>query len=415
MASTQEDAGKAHLKRRIAIRSIDKEFVAKHEAADPSLAIVATVVLVAQMGIAIFVAPVLPTWAFWTACATIGALLAHMTFLGMHEAVHDHFFPESLQWANWVAGFLVQMPLLIPVATKFKQFHLIHHARQATDFDPDEPSAFEERFFLSTPPGRIVWACTQFVWYLLRPLFMTNLKVRWEVTDTLCVATQIATLGGCALWMKEIYGPEAWLGAVGTAAGYLALSIVFAMGPSPFSAHFLIDHRPTSVGASPVERGTTPDSKEMTLPSTIPHVPTFNYYGFWNYFSYNVGYHTEHHDFPKASGFALPALHDRFAPIYNRQPCSTSWLRSHWDFITLPYTYKQLNRTDRDATGKAAGKEERALEFGAKEAMNEGQNDEVDPDAGTPAAPAAPAPAAAAEAPAPASGGKGGARRRRAE
>jgi len=128
-----------------------------------------------------------------------------------------------------------------------------------------------------------------------------------------------------------------------------------------------------------------------------------------------VGYHTEHHDFPKASGFHLPAIHDHFAPIYNRQPCSTSWLRSHWDFITLPYTYKQLNRTDKDATGKGTGKEERALEFGAKEAMNEGQNDETDPDAGV-AAPAAPA-AAATEAPAPASGGKasGGARRRRAE
>jgi len=97
MASTQEDAGKAHLQRRIAIRKLDKAFLEKHESADPSLAIVAAVVLVAQMGIAIFVAPVLPTWAFWTACATIGALLAHMTFLGMHEAVHDHFFPESLQ------------------------------------------------------------------------------------------------------------------------------------------------------------------------------------------------------------------------------------------------------------------------------------------------------------------------------
>lgn len=407
-----EDAGKTHLQRRVAIRKIDPEFLKTVETADPKLALVAAAVLAAQMGLAVFVAPLLPSWAFWGLIATVGALLAHMTFLGMHEAVHDHFFPEKHQWANWAAAFLVQMPLVIPASTKFKQFHLIHHARQATDFDPDEPSAFEERYFLSHPAGRVVWACTQFVWYLVRPLMMANLKPKWELTDTLCVATQVCTLGGCALYMKTLYGPEAWAGAVGAAATYLVMSVVFAMGPSPFSVHFLIDHRPTSVGAPFDKRhpaaAAASTGAAVALPANIPFVPTFNYYGFWNHVSYYVGYHTEHHDFPKVSGLRLASVHDRFRPIYNAQPCSESWAVSLWDFIVKPYTVKQLNRTDIKKSDGGNAPSGEVIGFGAKEAMSEGQYAEVDPDV----AAAARATGAAGIPAAPASAGKAGGRSR---
>lgn len=370
-----EDAGKTHRLRRSELRKIDPTFVKTVEAADPSLALAAAFVLITQLGLAVLIAPILPTWGMVALSATIGALFAHMTFLGMHEAVHDHFFPEEYQWANWVASFLVQAPLIIPVAVKFKEYHLWHHGRQATDEDPDEPSAFEERFFLSHILGRTAWACTQFVWYLLRPLFMAKPKFPWKTEDTLGVLTQIATLGSCAAFQYYWYGPTAWLSAVGAAASYLALSIVFAMGPSPFSAHFLIDHRPTSVGASYAQR-TGKDDPSMALPSSIPAVPTFNYYGPWNVVSYFVGYHTEHHDFPKVSGFRLPLVHSRFQPVYARQPCSTSWLRSLWDFITLPYTYKQITRSADDlkkAAQESLAKEGGKCDFSAADAMAMGQ------------------------------------------
>lgn len=31
-------------------------------------------------------------------------------------------------------------------------------------------------------------------------------------------------------------------------------------------------------------------------------------YGIWNLFTYNVGHHNEHHDFPRIPGSRLPAL-----------------------------------------------------------------------------------------------------------
>jgi len=60
---------------------------------------------------------------------------------------------------------------------------------------------------------------------------------------------------------------------------------------------------------------------------------TFSYYGWLNYFTLNVGYHNEHHDFPRIPCSKLPEL-KAMAPEYYDMEYHTSWLKVLWIFIT---------------------------------------------------------------------------------
>jgi fatty acid desaturase len=44
---------------------------------------------------------------------------------------------------------------------------------------------------------------------------------------------------------------------------------------------------------------------------------TWSYYGFWNIFIYNVGYHREHHDNCAVAGIYLPRFKELWGKKYN--------------------------------------------------------------------------------------------------
>lgn len=90
---------------------------------------------------------------------------------------------------------------------------------------------------------------------------------------------------------------------------YLALSTMLGLGLHPMSGHFVGEHYEIITGQE-----------------------TYSYYGPLNYLAYNVGYHNEHHDFPRVAGRLLPKIKE-IAPEYYDMPSYSSWTKVLYDFI----------------------------------------------------------------------------------
>lgn len=72
-------------------------------------------------------------------------------------------------------------------------------------------------------------------------------------------------------------------------------------------------------------------AKDPLTNTLIPE--TFSYYGPLNFFTYNVGLHNEHHDFPAVPWTRLPALHELAKEFYADLPRHESWVGVIWQFV----------------------------------------------------------------------------------
>jgi len=94
---------------------------------------------------------------------------------------------------------------------------------------------------------------------------------------------------------------------------YLILSLLLGMGLHPCAGHFIAEHYVFEAGHE-----------------------TYSYYGPLNMLCWNVGYHNEHHDFPRVPGWRLPEV-KRIAPeFYNNLPQHKSWTYVLWRFVMDP-------------------------------------------------------------------------------
>jgi sphingolipid delta-4 desaturase len=174
--------------------------------------------------------------------------------------------------------------------------------------DTDLPTAFEA-VFLDSILGKAFFCTFQILFYALRPMMIY--KVPLTQTHFLNILVQVAF---DVVLVKNASGNSLW---------YLIASSFLAGSLHPCAGHFIAEHYVF-------------DKQPATArnPTSLAPVPeTFSYYGPLNFFTYNVGLHNEHHDFPAVPWTRLPALHELAKEFYADLPKHESWCWVIWQFV----------------------------------------------------------------------------------
>jgi sphingolipid delta-4 desaturase len=232
---------------------------------------------------------------FWAYC--LGGVMNHSATLAMHEISHNLAFSSPL--LNQMCGFFVNLPLAIPSCVTFKRYHLDHHMYQGSvGVDTDIPSKIETQL-VTNSVGKAIFCFLQPAFYALRPLLI---KPKPRTNDEyINIAVQL-------LFDQAIYR---FFG--GKALAYLLLSSLFGLGFHPMAGHFISEHYVMITGYE-----------------------TYSYYGPLNWVSFFVGYHNEHHDFPRVSGWNLHKIRAIAHEFYEDLPHHSSWARVIWLYISDP-------------------------------------------------------------------------------
>jgi len=258
---------------------------------------VVILVVAIQIGTVTFVLDRVPWFVSLFLLYTVGGTLNHTLSLAIHELSHGLVMPRLNQ--NRLVAIFANLPLGVPMAMTFQQYHLEHHVYQGDEFyDVDIPSRWEAEIFRSTLL-KAVWLFFQPVWYGLRPLFVHPKKpTRWVIFNNI---VQIS-------FDIIVFYTLGW-----KALAYLLFSNLLGMGWHPMAGHFIAEHYVFTKGQE-----------------------TYSYYGPLNILGFNVGYHNEHHDFPKIPGCNLPRVRAIASEYYDTLPYYTSWPGVLWRFITDP-------------------------------------------------------------------------------
>lgn len=239
--------------------------------------------------------------ASWTTLLVVaygfGGFATHALVLAMHEISHNLAFPKP--WQNRMLGIFANVATVFPHFSMFQRYHMEHHQYQGVHgIDVDVPSKWEGDFFTNSFL-KFVWVFIQPLFYIVRPLFIKPKTpgfwdtMNWVIV-ILCDIIVFYTLGGKTL-------------------AYMFLSIFLGSGFHPVAGHFIAEHYVFIKGQE-----------------------TYSYYGPLNLICFNVGYHNEHHDFPRIPGCRLPQLKAMVPEYYDNLPCYNSWTKVIFDYIFDP-------------------------------------------------------------------------------
>ena len=109
----------------------------------------------------------------------------------------------------------------------------------------------------------------------------------------------------------------------GGALLYLLLGAYLSIGPHPASMHVIAEHYEFAKGQE-----------------------TYDYFGFWNFFNLNLGYHIEHHDFPTCPWYNLKKIRAAAPEFYEKLPYHTSYAKVAFKFL-FDNNFNLFNRTIR--------------------------------------------------------------------
>jgi len=284
---------------------------------DPNTKYIVTLWVLSQFGLAYLLRD--SSWGLICLIAyCYGAFAAQALFLAMHEITHNLAFSKTLY--NRFLGFFANTPTVVPHFSMFAKYHMEHHKYQGVDgVDADVPSTYEGNFFTNTLK-KTVWVFFQVVFYIIRPLLLKPKKPgMWEAINwTTCFVVDIL--------IYNAYGVKPLV--------YMFLSGFFGCGLHPIAGHFIAEHYVFVKGQE-----------------------TYSYYGPLNLITFNVGYHNEHHDFPRIPGSRLPELKKMCPEYYDNLPSYNSWTKVVWDYITDPEV-GPFSRVKRSPTTSTKGEKD---------------------------------------------------------
>ncbi|APA12332.1 hypothetical protein SS1G_10642 [Sclerotinia sclerotiorum 1980 UF-70] len=248
------------------------------------------------------------SWKFFLTAYIIGATANQNLFLAIHEISHNLAFRNAN--LNRALAIFANLPIGIPYSASFRPYHLTHHKSLGVDgLDTDLPTRFEA-IFLDSLLGKAFFCTFQILFYAIRPIFIyavpfTSIHILNILTQVLFDILLVKTTNS----YNSLY--------------YLILSAFFAGSLHPCAGHFIAEHYV-------FER----QPAQARDPKTGVEIPeTFSYYGPLNFFTYNVGLHNEHHDFPAVPWTRLPALHEMAKEFYAELPRHESWIYVIWQFV----------------------------------------------------------------------------------
>ncbi|KAJ9631887.1 sphingolipid delta-4 desaturase [Taxawa tesnikishii (nom. ined.)] len=250
------------------------------------------------------------SWPFLLTSYIVGATANQNLFLAIHEISHNLAFRSPI--ANRLLAIIANLPIGIPYSASFRPYHLTHHKSLGVDgLDTDLPTAFEA-VFLDSVLGKAFFATFQIFFYALRPMMI------YQIPLTRIHALNVAVQLAFDYAIMHFWG--------GKPLAYFIFSSFLAGSLHPCAGHFIAEHY--FFERSSLENKLARDPSQRIL---VPE--TFSYYGPLNFFTYNVGLHNEHHDFPAIPWSRLPALHEIAKEFYADLPHHKSWINVIWQFI----------------------------------------------------------------------------------
>jgi sphingolipid delta-4 desaturase len=233
-------------------------------------------------------------WVLLPVAYVWGGTINHSLFLVVHEVSHNLLFDTPF----WNTAFLYVANLPVPAAfaVSFQKYHRLHHMYLGgKGLDPDLPTNLEGRMF-ATPFTKAIFLFIQVITYALRPIITQPLP---------------PTQGEIINWLVQLTADSLIVYFWGwQSLGYLLLSTFLGGSLHPMAGHFIAEH--------------------YTFEKSFD---TYSYYGLGNLLAWNVGYHVEHHDFPRIPWARLPDLKKMAPEFYVNRPFHTSWSGTMWRFI----------------------------------------------------------------------------------
>jgi len=282
------------------------------------------------------------SWSWWLVGVlsyVVSGTLNQNLFCAQHEISHCLAFRKPSH--NKLLALVANMPLVVPVAVKFREYHHDHHLFLGVDGgDVDLPTVLESSYVQGVVM-KILYGFVYLIIYGVRPLI-----VRPKAPHMGDVVNWILVMGTNAA-VLYFWGLKSLV--------YLFAGSILGGGLHPLAGHLIAEHYMFEPGQE-----------------------TYSYYGPLNALSYNVGYHNEHHDFPQIPQTRLHKLREIAPEYYENMYQHSSWTWVIWKFLTDPTIgpWSRMHRLKRE--GSAEGNEQYMkgnCRYGTKMQMDEKEED----------------------------------------